>query len=111
GHDDGMEYNINSRQTRDTVRGAPGYRPTLNAYLYADALAIAKIAKVAGDNDTAKEYSAKAAGLKEKLQKKLWDPKRNFFLHMARQDEEKDGHTVKARSLIYQTGKYAGNKH
>jgi hypothetical protein len=29
GHDDGMEFNINSRQTRDIVRGAPGYRPTL----------------------------------------------------------------------------------
>src|SRR5262249_24275465 len=40
GHDDGMEININSRQTKDTVRGAPGYRPTLNSYLWADALAI-----------------------------------------------------------------------
>jgi len=44
-----MEYNINSRQTKDLVRGAPGYRPTLNAYLWADALAIAKAAKLAGD--------------------------------------------------------------
>src|SRR5262249_36616503 len=40
GHDDGMELNINSRQTRDEVRGSPGYRPTLNSYLWADALAI-----------------------------------------------------------------------
>ena len=31
GHDDGMEFNINSRQTKDILRGAPGYRPTLNA--------------------------------------------------------------------------------
>ena len=44
GHDDGMEININSRQTQDTVRGAPGYRPTLNSYLWADASAIARIA-------------------------------------------------------------------
>ena len=43
GHDDGMEFNINSRQTRDIVRGAPGYRPTLNSYLWADALAIAEL--------------------------------------------------------------------
>src|SRR5262245_38452011 len=35
GHDDGMEININSRQTKDTVRGAPGYRPTLNSYMCA----------------------------------------------------------------------------
>src|SRR5216684_3048650 len=39
GHDDGMEININSRQTRDRVRGAPGYRPTLNSYMWADARA------------------------------------------------------------------------
>jgi hypothetical protein len=111
GHDDGMEYNINSRQTRDLVRGAPGYRPTLNAYLYADALAIANAAKLAGDAETEKAYRAKAAALKENLQKKLWDPKRNFFLHMAKQDEARDGHTVKALSLIYQSGQFAGNEH
>src|SRR5213594_3714539 len=42
GHDDGMEYNINSRQTKDTVRGAPGYRPSFNAYMWADAQAICR---------------------------------------------------------------------
>jgi hypothetical protein len=111
GHDDGMEYNINSRQTKDLLRGAPGYRPTLNAYLWADALAIARAAKLAGDADTERQYTAKAAGIKENLQKKLWDPKREFFLHMAKQDETRDGQTVKALSLIYQTGKYAGDEH
>jgi hypothetical protein len=111
GHDDGMEININSRQTKDTVRGAPGYRPTLNAYLWADALAIAKIAKLAGDAEIERQYRAKAAGLKENLQKKLWDPKREFFLPMAKQDETRDGQTVKALSLTYQTGQYAGDEH
>ena len=56
GHDDGMEFNINSRQTKDIVRGAPGYRPTLNAYLWADALAIARVAELAGDEATADAY-------------------------------------------------------
>ncbi len=111
GHDDGMEFNINSRQTKDLVRGAPGYRPTLNAYLWADALAIAKVAKLAGDTETEKQYTAKAAALKENLQKKLWDPKRQFFLHLAKQDESRDGHTVKAGALIYQTGQFAGDEH
>ena len=27
GHDDGMEFNINSRQTKDILRGAPGLPP------------------------------------------------------------------------------------
>jgi hypothetical protein len=111
GHDDGMEININSRQTKDTVRGAPGYRPTLNSYLWADALAIARAAKLAGDEETEKRFTARAASIKDNMQKKLWDPKRQFFLHMAKEDEERDGQKVKALSLTYQTGKYAGNEH
>jgi hypothetical protein len=111
GHDDGMELNINSRQTQDLVRGAPGFRPTLNSYLWADILAIARTAKLAGADATAKRYRAKAANLKENLQKKLWDPKRHFFLHMAKQDEQRDGSTVKALSHIYDSGKFAGSEH
>src|SRR5215470_10377508 len=111
GHDDGMEYNINSRQTKDIVRGAPGYRPTLNSYMYADALAIARAAELAGNAAIAKRYKAKASGIKDDLQRNLWDPKRNFFLHMAKQDETAAGQTVKAGSLIYQTGTSAGNEH
>jgi hypothetical protein len=109
GHDDGMEININSRQTADTVRGAPGYRPTLNSYLWADAVAIARIADLARDAKTAKAFRAKAARLKANLEKKLWDPKRGFFFPLAKQDEKRDGHVVKALTLTYQTGKHAGS--
>lgn len=107
GHDDGMEFNINSRQSPDIVRGAPGYRPTLNAYLWADARAIERVARLAGDESTARRFADKAAGLKENLQKKLWDPKREFFFHMYQRDEARDGFTVKAGTLTEQTGKFA----
>ncbi|MCU0713716.1 MAG: hypothetical protein MUC43_16780, partial [Pirellula sp.] len=60
GHDDGMEFNINSRQTQDILRGAPSYRPSFNAYMWADALAIAKIAALAGKPDIVAEYQKKA---------------------------------------------------
>jgi hypothetical protein len=111
GHDDGMEININSRQTQDTVRGAPGYRPTLNAYLWADALAIARAADLAGDAATAKKFRDKAASIKENLQKRLWDERRQFFLHMYMRDEERDGVKIKALKRTYETGKYAGSEH
>ena len=111
GHDDGMEININSRQTQDTVRGAPGYRPTLNAYLWADALAIARAAELAGDAATAKKFRDKAAALKDNLQQRLWDERRQFFLHMYMRDEEAGGHTIKALTRTYETGKYAGSEH
>ncbi len=111
GHDDGMEININSRQTKDTVRGAPAFRPTLNSYLWADALAIARVARLAGKSDLAAAYEKKAVTIKENLQKKLWDAKRQFFFPMAQRDEEADGHTVKGGSLTHQTGRHAGSPH
>ncbi|HVK14427.1 MAG TPA: discoidin domain-containing protein [Gemmataceae bacterium] len=111
GHDDGMEFNINSRQTKDIVRGAPGYRPTLNAYLWADAHAIARVADLKGDAAAAAAYRARADTLKANLQAKLWDPKRQFFFHMFRQDEEADGFRVKALTLTHQTGRHAGDPH
>jgi hypothetical protein len=111
GHDDGMEININSRQTADTVRGAPAYRPTLNAYLFADALAIARTARLNGDGATAERYEKKAAGLKERLHALLWDLEREFFFPMSMRDEERDGHVVKAMALTYRSGRFAGDPH
>lgn len=111
GHDDGMEFNINSRQTTDILRGAPGFRPTLNSYLWADALAIAHIAELAGKPLIAEKFKRKAASIKQALQEKLWDPKRQFFFHMAARDESKDGFMVKKGSLTYQTGQFMGDSH
>ncbi len=105
---DGMETNINSRQTEDWFAGAQGYRPTLNSYMYADANAITGISKLMGDSASAGEYSRKAASLKQKVQSMLWDKRRGFFLHMFRHDE-KDG--IKGLTRTYDSGKYAGNEH
>ena len=112
GHDEGMEYSITSRQTMDIVRGAPGYRPSMNAYMFADALAIARIAKLAGRPEVEKEYVAKATGIKERVQKLLWDPKREFYFHVFKQDERsKDGDVVKAMTKVHESGKFAGSPH
>jgi len=112
GHDDGMEFNINSRQTTDILRGAPGYRPGFNAYMYADALSIARTARLAGDTATAEEYEKKAASLKEKVQQLLWDPKREFYFPMSmREEKDKEGVVVQKHTLTYQSGRHAGSPH
>ena len=112
GHDDGMEFNINSRQTGDILRGANGFRPGFNAYMWADALAISRTAKLAGNEAVAKAYEAKAANLKTNLQKLLWDPTREFFFPMSmREEKDKEGNVVKAHTLTYQSGKFAGSPH
>jgi hypothetical protein len=105
---DGMERNINSRQTDDIDEGAVGYRPTLNTYLFADAQAIARASAFFGDSATAREFSTRAAMLRGRVQDQLWDERRGFFLHQFAHDE-KDG--VRALTRTYESGKFAGNPH
>ena len=108
GMHDGMETNINSRQTKDWFAGAPGYRPTLNSYMWADAQAIKEISLLNGDKSKASEFLKKAETIKFNFQTKCWDPERNFFINRYQKDE--DG-GIKANTLTYQTGKFVGNKH
>jgi len=106
GMQDGMETNINSRLTEDWFRGAEGYRPTLNSYMYGDAVGISRAEALVGDEQTAKVYAAKAAALRQKVQDELWDPKRQHFFHRFAKDERGG---IKAGSLTYQTGPHAGS--
>ena len=108
GMHDGMETNINSRQTENWFAGAPGYRPTLNSYMWAYALAIKNIAELNGNAELAGFYAKKADTIKSNFQQKNWDPDRNFFFHRF-QNDERNG--IKANSLTYETGEYAGNPH
>jgi hypothetical protein len=79
--------------------------------MWADAVAIAKIAKLAGEHDVAMRFEEKAAKLKSKMQELLWDSKRKFFFPAFRDNEETDGHRVTALSRTYESGKFAGDAH
>ena len=107
---DGMERNINSRQTDDIDAGAEGYRPTLNSYMYGDARAIARASATFGDTAGAREYDARADSLRQRVQQELWDDRREFFLHQFAHDE-KNG--VKALTRTYDSGspRLAGDTH
>ncbi len=111
GHDDGMEFNINSRQTQDILRGAPSFRPSFNAYMWADASAIAKVARLAGQPDLAKRFDDQAAALKSKMAELLWDDRRKFFFPLYKNDEHRDGHKIKALTKTYETGQFTGDSH
>lgn len=108
GMHDGMEFNINSRLTDDPDRGAEGYRPTLNSYLYADARAIARAAALLGERETARRYAGRAEALKQRVQEELWDPDREFFFHQFANNEQGG---ITAGSRTYETGPFAGNPH
>ena len=56
-----------------------GCRPTINSYLYADAVAISPIAALARRADLADEFAERALRLKSLVQQRLWDDKAQFF--------------------------------
>jgi hypothetical protein len=116
GHDDGMEFNINSRQTRNIFAGAPGYRPTINAYMWAELQALARMAELVGETSSAMEFRQRADALKEQVQTLLWDPQREFFFPMFRDDEmcheeRFPGQRIRAGTLTYEDGPFAGSPH
>jgi len=75
----GLFWQIDDRDGMEVSIGGSGYRPTINSYMYGDAIAIARIARLIGRTGLADEYRAKAAALKRLVQEKLWNPGAQFF--------------------------------
>jgi hypothetical protein len=70
---DGMEESISgSRRARNA-------RPPLNSYMYANAAAISRVAKMAGRDELAQEYARRAARLKALVHELMWDERAEFF--------------------------------
>ncbi|HPR31195.1 MAG TPA: hypothetical protein PLK12_03825 [Prolixibacteraceae bacterium] len=70
---DGMEEQISGGRK---VKNA---RPTINSYMYGNALAISKIAGMKGNTDLQNVFAAKADTLKDLIQTKLWNPDKLFY--------------------------------
>ena len=70
---DAMEETISGGRRKKYLR------PSINAYMYGNAMAIGNINKLAGSDSKAKTYFDKAADLKEKVHAKLWNEKHQFF--------------------------------
>ncbi|NJP91815.1 hypothetical protein HCN51_20525 [Nonomuraea sp. FMUSA5-5] len=99
---DAMEYTASSYESdpANPYHGGAGYRPTLNAYQYGDARAIAAIARMRGDGALARRFERRAASLKDALHRHLWDPERRFFYHKARADLDPRQRLVSTREQI-----------
>jgi hypothetical protein len=70
---DGMEESISGG------RNIENERPTINSYMYGNALAIAAIATLAEDIELAGYFVSKADTLKMLIQENLWNRKGRFF--------------------------------
>jgi len=86
---DGMEESISGGRK---VKNA---RPTINSYMYGNAIAIAKISELAGKSELASLYAAKADTLKNLVETKLWNSTDQFFETL-----KEDGQSADVREEI-----------
>jgi hypothetical protein len=65
-------------------------RPTINSYMYGNAVAMQKMASILGENILDQTYRQKAAQMKKLVHDSLWDAKERFFkvLHTNAQLED-----------------------
>jgi hypothetical protein len=77
--DNGLYWQIDSWEGQEVSIGGTGIRPPINSYLYGSALAISRIAELAGRQELARQYRAEAELLRKRIQDQLWDPDAKFF--------------------------------
>lgn len=76
----GLYWQLNDRDgMENSISSAYGYRPTINSYMYGDAVALSKLCGLIGDEDGEKLYTQKAEAIKESFDAKTWDEEENFY--------------------------------
>lgn len=76
---DGLFAQNDGNDGMEVAIGGSGKRPTINSYLYGDAVALAAIARTLGDPATARRFDAEATRLRQLVETRLWDPAAGFF--------------------------------
>ncbi len=83
----GLFFQIDDRDGMEFSIGGSGLRPTINSYMYGDAVAISKIAGKVGRDGDARLFREKAEKLKELIDSLLWDEAAEFYKTRARGGE------------------------
>lgn len=102
---DATEYTVSSIDAsggKDGFRGGDSFRPSVNSYMFANARALAQMARLAGDAAMAREYDARAADIRERLLADLWSPQLAHFIDRYQVDNEhvKYWQPIRARELV-----------
>ena len=91
----GLYKQIADRDGMENGIGGDGVRPTINSYMYGDAIAIYKMALMVQNAPIADEYKEKAEKLQKNVMEKLWNENEGFFETIS-----VDGKSVNVRELI-----------
>ncbi len=83
----GLFWQIDDRDGMEDSIGGSGYRPTINSYMYGDAVAISRIAALSGDKALSEQYATKAEKLRSLVEDRLWDPDAEFYETVPRKSD------------------------
>jgi hypothetical protein len=75
----GFTNHPSSDPNRNGFTGGFAFRPSINSYQYANALAIARLAVLAGKQDAAASYRKRAARIQSAVLQQLWNIKLQHF--------------------------------
>jgi hypothetical protein len=93
----GLFWQIDDRDGMEFSIGGSGHRPTINSYMYGDAMALGEIAKWAWKNEQSMEFRMKAAKIKALVEDRLWDEATGFYKTLPRGEKQR---LVDVRELI-----------
>ena len=88
---DATEYTISSIDTsggKDGFQHGDAFRPTINSFMFANAVAISKLAELAGDTNTAEAYAANAAAIRDSVETNLWNDGMQHFVDRYKADNQ-----------------------
>ncbi|WPU97467.1 glycoside hydrolase [Mucilaginibacter sp. cycad4] len=86
---DAMEESISGGRKIKNIR------PTINSYMYGNAVALSKMAALTGNDSLKTKYTQKVIGLKKLVQDSLWNDSASFF-----EVRKPDGHFANAREEL-----------
>ena len=87
---DGMEMSAGGKLIKAKTGSLESLRPTLNSYMYGDALALSDIASTLGMESESREYQNDAKEIKTKTQQLLWNKELKFFTALPRDYSPED---------------------
>ncbi len=98
----GFEAQPSVDQNHNGFTGGFAYRPSINSYQYANALAIARLAKLAGKPEVAADYEARAARIQAAVLGQLWSPAFEHFTDRYQRSTPyvKAGEFIRGRELV-----------
>ena len=88
---DATEYTISSIDAsggKDGFLHGDSFRPTINSFMFANAVAISKLAALAGDTNAAEIFAANATAIKTSVETNLWNDGMQHFIDRYKADNQ-----------------------